>query len=289
MRLNSSLPNGLQFQSSSVLLSVIMASLNEQLNSFKKQMRNAPVLPQKRVVDQQSTGHSRESSPSPKKAKKANFVYSQPASTGMGTHSSTQLVHAVEYVKKQDKPIKLSDLEGYLSFPIAPLLPLLRNIDRIKINERDRTIEYVSIYNIYSAEDLLAFLRAQSTFQGVPVKQLKDGWSGCLDAIEELEKKQDILVLRTKKENLPRYVWANRGGPIHSIDTAFTDLWAKAKVPTASELPGALEKLGLKPTSVDPATVKKVVKPTETRKQKKPRRGKITNTHMRGVLKDYSM
>ncbi|KAA8903414.1 hypothetical protein TRICI_005704 [Trichomonascus ciferrii] len=273
-----------------------MSSLNDQLNSFKNKVKNAPTI-QRRVVDSGAAKRSHQDSSlstSPLKKKKtgnasSSIVYSQPKSTGVGTHSSTQLVHAVEYIKRQGKAVKLSDVEGYLSFPIQPLIPLLRNIDRIKLNEKEQTAQYVSVYNIYSAEDLLRYLHTQNTYQGVSVKQLKDGWNGCLDAVEQLEKEQKILVLRTKKENIPRFVWANKGGPLGGIDEAFTSLWATSKVPSSSELPGELEKAGLKPTSVDPATIKKAVKPTEERKQKKPRRGKITNTHLKGVLKDYGV
>ncbi|CAN6630676.1 transcription initiation factor IIE subunit beta [Trichomonascus vanleenenianus] len=266
-------------------------SLNDQLNSFRNKVRNAPTI-QKRVIQEPSNEKKRnidslQTAGTAAKKKKSNIVYSQPRSTGVGSHSSTQLVHAVEYIKRQDRKVKLSDVESYLSYPIAPLIPSLKRIDRIKINEADQTVEYVSIYNIYSADDLLRYLQGQPTFQGVAVKQLKDGWNGCNEAIETLESEQKIIVLRTKKENLPRYVWANIGGSIGGIDEAFTSLWSKAKVPSTSELPGALEKVGLKPTSVDPATIKKAVKKSESKKQKKPRRGKITNTHMSGILKDY--
>jgi transcription initiation factor TFIIE subunit beta len=160
------------------------------------------------------------------------------------------------------------------------------------VNEAQRTAQYVSVYDIYTPEELLKFLRAQKSFQGVPVRALKDGWSGCLDAIEQLEKSGKLLVLRTKKENAPRLIWANVGGPVGGIDDKFLDLWKHTKVPSASELPAALERARLKPTSVDPATVKHQSsnKKGEEKKQKKPRRSKITNTHLgRGILKDYGI
>lgn len=49
----------------------------------------------------------------------------------------------------------------------------------------------------------MTFLRSQQTFQGISVKQLKDGWNGCLVAIDELEKNGAILVLRTKRKIYP--------------------------------------------------------------------------------------
>jgi transcription initiation factor TFIIE subunit beta len=54
--------------------------------------------------------------------------------------------------------------------------------------------------------NLVTFLRSQQTYQGVPVKNLKDGWNGYVEAIDKLEKSKNIVVLRTKKENAPRYV-----------------------------------------------------------------------------------
>ncbi|ANB15698.1 Tfa2p [Sugiyamaella lignohabitans] len=284
-----------------------MSSLNDQLNSFRSKVRNAPTVA-KPVISDAAAARKRAASSlvakanpslnddksdlsdtSPAKKQKRSIVnYAQAANSGIGNHQSTQLVHAVEYIKRHDQPVKWKDIERYLSFPIEPLLKLMRNIDRIKIDDENQTASYVSEYNIYSADDLLSFLRAQKTFQGIQVKKLKDGWNGCLDAIDKLEKSEDIVVLRMKKENGPKYIWANTGGTIGGIDPAFTELWKKVKVPTASELPGLLEKAGLKPASVDPATVKKTNTPEKDRKQKKPRRGKITNTHLRGVLKDYS-
>lgn len=284
-----------------------MSSLNDQLNSFKNKVRHAPTI-QRRVVNntqESSNTTTTPTSPNKRKAadttttsttsstenkkKKPNFTYSQPSETGIGTHYSTQMVHALERIKTRDGPMPIIDIADYMSMPVDSLLPMLKAMHRIEVNEEKMTVEYVSIYNIYSAEDLMAYLQAQKTFQGIPVKSLKDGWNGCLAAIEKLEKEQKIVVWRTKKDNTPRYVWANTGGSIGGIDSAFTELWAKAKVPPTSDLPGELEKLGLKPTSVDPATIKKAPKAGDQRKQKKPRRGKITNTHMRGILKDYGV
>lgn len=277
-----------------------MSSLNDQLNSFRNKVKNAPVAPVKRVAENQASsgdyvakgrqyGHGSQGNISPPRKKRPTTIYSQPASTGVGTHYNTQLFHAVEYIKDAARPVSFNDIERYLNVPIQSILGLLRGVDRVRINESTRTAEYKSPYEIYNAEDLLRFLSAQPTFQGVSVKMLKDGWGGYLTAIEELEKSQDILVLRTKKENSPRYVWANRGGPIGSVSDDYVKLWASVRVPSASELPDLLDRAGLKPASVDPATIKKQQTPGDQRKQKKPRRGKMTNTHMRGMLKEYNI
>lgn len=214
----------------------------------------------------------------------------QKASSGgmSGSHLSTQLHLAVEYIKQHDSPVTVNKLQNYLSFDIsATLLPLLKEIDRIKFNAESNTLEYVSLHNIRSSDDLLNFLRSQPTFRGISVKELKDGWAGCLQAINELEEQNKILVLRNKKENTPRLVWANLGGELGLIDDEFCEMWTSVKLPDPDKLYQTLLDQGLKPTGADPQLIKKKPQQQE-KKQKKTRRGKVTNTHMKGILKDYS-
>ncbi|KAF6069656.1 TFIIE beta subunit core domain family protein, partial [Candida albicans] len=154
------------------------------------------------------------------------------------------------------------------------LLPLLNEIDRVKYDESKGTLEYVSLHNIRSSDDLLEFLRRQTTFKGTSVKELKDGWAGCVAAIDELESQGKIL-------------WANNGGELGYIDTEFKDMWDQVKLPEPDVLYQKLLDQGLKPTGADPNLIKKQPQQKE-KKQKKARRGKITNTHMKGILKDYS-
>lgn len=214
----------------------------------------------------------------------------QKASMGevSGSHLSTQLHLAVEYVKEHDEPIAVAKLLNYLSFDVSHnLLPLLREIDRIKYDPESNTLEYVSLHNIRDADDLLNFLRSQPTFKGTAVKDLRDGWAGCLQAITELEEQNKILVLPNKKDNTPRLVWANLGGDIGHIDEEFQEMWLGIKIPQADMLYQSLVEQSLKPTGEDPMLDKKMVHKQE-KKQKKARRGKITNSHMKGILKDYS-
>ena len=257
------------------------------------------IVPQGKPDNSSATGQKRDNggldgsnNTSPKRKKTAaSMAYSQAqaaANSASGRHLNTQVVDAVEYIKRADGPVPFENIAQYLSTNIDLLLPRLVNIDRIQINMAQKTAQYVSIYGIYTKEDLLTFLRRQETCQGISVKLLKDGWNGCLAAIEELEQNKQIIVIRTKKENTPRFVWANTGGPLGGIDEEFMDIWSKVKVPETPDLPAKLEEAGLKPTSVDPATVKSNKKTGNERKQKKPRRGKITNTHLGGLLKDYS-
>lgn len=68
---------------------------------------------------------------------------------------------------------------------------------------------YNAIYKINNSKDLLKYLDSQSTYKGMPVKDLKDGWPKCNIAINELEMTGKLIVLRTKKDNTPRYIWRN--------------------------------------------------------------------------------
>lgn len=54
-------------------------------------------------------------------------------------------------------------------------------------------------YILSSKADLLTLLRRHSPQGGLPVKKLRESWSGVNTAIEELEREGRILVTRTGK------------------------------------------------------------------------------------------
>lgn len=275
-----------------------MSDLSLQLSAFKNRIRNGPSVAVRRTVTPKpvtplSQEQPKRNAPSDAatevfKRQKLQDEASDGLGDASGIHLSTRLHLAVEHIKLQDAPVPIPQLEGHLSFDIRhTLLPLLKEIDRIKYDPATNTLEYMSLHNIRSAEDLLNFLRLQPTFKGTPVKELRDGWPGCLEAIAQLEEENKVLVLRNKKENSPRLVWANLGGEIGTISEEFVEQWNSIKVPDRENLYQVLVSNSLKPTGVDPHEVKKKPQQQE-RKQKKARRGKITNTHMKGILKDYS-
>jgi transcription initiation factor TFIIE subunit beta len=265
-----------------------MSNLLDNLNAFKSKVKTAPVLSTRTIK-----------SPTPPVPQKRRLLENddddnkdikRPSMDNSGTHLSTKLLLAVDYIKSKAKPVSIDALLSYLNLNDdtqgSKLVNLLINLDKMSYDKTNKTLEYVSIHNIKSKDELLSFLRNQPTFKGISVKELKDGWNGCIDAINELEEEDTILVQRTKKDNSPRLVWANVGGPLGIIDEEFVKSWQNVKLPERSELPGKLAKLGLKPASVDPNTIKKDVQ-QETKKRKQ-RKGKITNTHMAGILRDYS-
>ncbi|CDK25676.1 unnamed protein product [Kuraishia capsulata CBS 1993] len=278
-------------------------SFSAQINAFKKSLKtSSSTLPSARRVVEPVVQPKVETQPSPVKpqpikrdldednyAENSIAKRSKPTLQLAGSLLSTQLLHAVEYIKQHDNPIPLSSLERYLSYDVAQnLLPLLKNVNRIKYDPNLKTLEYVSLHNIRSSADLLGFLRAQPTFKGISVKDLRDGWPSCLASIDELEADNKILVLRTKKENAPRLVWPNYGGKLNVIDEEFVAMWNRIKIPEGDDLQLQLVENKLKPTSVDPSSIRRKPAANQDKKQKRPRRGKITNTHMKGILKDYS-
>lgn len=267
-----------------------MSELSAQLSAFKNKIRSGPSIPVARrppPVKPRAPEHAVSS------LKRVADHYEeatkrQKAAGPTGSRWSTQLHLAVEYIKEQNAPVAVPKLQSYLSFDITPtLLPLLKEVNRIKYNPNNNTLEYTSLHNINSPESLLEFLRTQPTFKGTPVKDLKDGWPGYLQAILDLEEEGKVIVLRTKKENTPRLVWPNLGGIIGTIDEEFRDRWGKIKLPHPDDMYRTLIDQSIKPTGADPQLMNKNPQQQE-KKKKKTRKGKITNTHMKGKLKDYS-
>jgi transcription initiation factor TFIIE subunit beta len=82
-------------------------------------------------------------------------------------------------------------------------------------------------------------------------------------------------------------VWYNDAKLNVTISDEFKEMYHGLKVPEANDLPGELEKVGMTPASVDPRGIRRVVVEKE-KKKKGRRRGKITNTHLVGILRDYN-
>lgn len=271
-----------------------MSDLSSQLSAFKNRIRNGPSVAVRRAVTPKPVAPVKEE---PKRSESSVALATQAFKRQRhneygpqvsGAHLLTRLHLAVEYIKQQDAPVAVQTLASYLAFDIRELLlPLLQEIDRIKYDPAAQTLEYMSLHNIRTLDDLVNFLRLQPTFKGTSVKELRDGWAGCFEAVAQLEEEDKIIVLRNKKENAPRLVWANMGGEIGAIDDDFVAQWNRIRIPDRDNLYQALVDNSLKPTGADPHEVVKKPQQQE-RKQKKARRGKITNTHMKGILKDYS-
>lgn len=229
----------------------------------------------------------------------ADIVYSQPANTGTGKDIMTQVVFAVEHMKNKDVPLKFSDIQSYLSLHrqghdqayIHALRRILQSHEKVEYDPQgakgEGTFRFRPPHNIRSAEQLLQKLQAQPTAQGMSVRELREGWPNIVEAINNLEKEGKLLVTRNKKDDHPRMVWANDPSLVHHFDPEFRQIWEKVKVPDQQTVAEELEKAGITPTSKHKPVKQRTN--MEHKKVKKPRRsGKTTNTHMAGILRDYS-
>jgi transcription initiation factor TFIIE subunit beta len=232
-----------------------------------------------------------------RKREEPQVPYSQPASTGFGQEIMTQVVYAVDHMKEKDKPLSFKEIINYLSLQnaadhdIRTLRHILRTHNRVRFdpkgNNGEGSYSYKPIHNVKSADELKAYLQNRNTAQGVSVKELKDGWKGADKVIAELERKHEILVTHLKKDNQAKMVWQNDPSMTHKVDEQFHKMWHTKSVPSdPEEVRQKLEAAGLKPASEAKRAV--ATKPKEKRRKVARRSGKTTNTHMMGILRDYS-
>ena len=285
-----------------------MSYLDNQLSAFKSNLTSSSnKISNKRTVAAQSTS-SPSHAPSQasvssknelkrKRPEPTNVVYSQPQDTGKGTELITQVTYAVEYLKSKGTPQKLSDLLSYLSVQYTNdqwkrnLRRALQTHSRVNYDQfgsgGEGTYSFRPTHNIQSGDQLLGYLQAQPTAQGLNVRELKDGWPDVENTIDALEAQRKLLVIRNKKDDHPKLVWLDDPSLTVHIDDEFKSIWYKIKLPEPGALADELERAGLTPTNKARGAKTKVN--VQEKKNKKPRRsGKTTNTHMMSVLRDYS-
>lgn len=288
-----------------------MTSLDAQLAAFKHRAQNQPVLPRAVVKTVQKVdsplfspisfppspsevGSTPEPGQPPRKRqKKSPVVYSQPRDTGVGQHLYTQLTYAVDYLKHHSEPISAERIASYLSLPMVSreFITSLQNNSRITYHADTDLYEFRPLHNIRNKSSLLTTLANQPRGEGLSIKEIKDGYPNVEDDLTSLEFEEGhILVIRGKKDGLARMVWYNDPKLNVTISEEFKEIYHGLKVPEAGDLPRELEKLGMMPASVDPRTMKKGVAENskEAKKRRGRRRGKITNTHLVGILRDYT-
>jgi transcription initiation factor TFIIE subunit beta len=192
-------------------------------------------------------------------------------------------------LQRSDQRRSIDEIYSYLSIePIPTLETLLRQHEKIDYDEDTGTYAFRPIHNIRSSADLLHYLKQHRGGKGLPVKELVEGWPSVLDELDELEQGRLVLVL-PGKDGTPRFVFGNDPADDMPVDDEFREQWHGIALPTRSELVHELEKAGLKPASVDPATVKGPRAPAKPKaKAKRPRKMRITNTHLPGILREYS-
>lgn len=292
-------------------------SLNASLNKFRSEMSDAT---SRNIAHSRpsSTAPARTSTPKPDANGKRthNEAFPKPATATTdvnhagGSEILTHVVAAIKYLKDKDmKAVPFTNIIDYLSLAndqenMKPLIrrALLHNngvtyLSKTESGNGKESFKYKPKHPVTNAEELTAYLARLPQADGVEVKDLKDGWPDCADYLDELERAGSILVSRNKKDNTPKKVWTD--SPSYHIlnsatqqpkkaDDDFGEMWAKIKLPGSEmELRTELEKANLTPSS----QVKEVRKVEAKRKEKRRinrKGGKTTNSHMMGILKDYS-
>lgn len=276
-----------------------MSYLQNQLNSTRKTLAS---LGNKTLAAQPTSTPSPAATSSQNDRKRPRpdasaVVYSQPADTGTGKEIMTQVIYAIDYLKTKNAPLVMHDILSYLSLQYTDsgykqtIHRILRHHDKVEYDPKgangDGTFRFRPIHNIRTGDQLLKFLQSQPTAQGLNVRELRDGWPNVEETINDLESERKLLVTRNKKDDHAKMVWANDPSLRQHIDEEFRVIWEKIRVPDEETVTAELEKAGLATTSKS-----KIVKnrpKVEQKKTKKPRKGgKTTNTHMTGILRDYS-
>jgi transcription initiation factor TFIIE subunit beta len=313
------LPNSpLLAQNLSLYCSIIMSSyLDKQQEAFKSNVISAaPKVSNKRTLaappasapspapSNASNTSRNENKDAKRKRESQNVVYSQPAATGYGTEAFTQVTYVIDFLKKKDEPKSFREILEYLSQVHVEekkkklIAAILKQHDRVRWIPDPQlatqtwdsgTFMHRPLINVRTKKDLIAYLQNKPDAQGVSVKDLKDGWLECEEAIDDLERDHKILVTRTKKDNHARMVWSNDPTLVHNIDFEFQDMWHKTELPSVDDLVRKLQDAGQKPASEDPSKRVKLPPKAKEKKKKAPRKGgRTTNTHMEHLLKDYS-
>lgn len=230
-------------------------------------------------------------------------VWSQPAATGYGSEQFTNVTYVIEFLKKKSEPKTFKEILEYLSQVGMPesekkkMVSILKKHGRVlhrpdlslNIQSWDSgTYEHRPKLPVRSSESLIAYLQGLGSAQGILVKDIKDGWPDCVDAIDDMEQEHRLLVTRTKKDNLPRMVWLDDPTLWHSVDLEFHQMWKNSgELPSVDEVVRKLQEAGQKPASEDPSKrVKAAPKAKEKKKRAARRGGKTTNTHMAHLLRD---
>ena len=285
-----------------------MSYLDNQISAFKSNLTSSS----NKLSSKRTAAAHTNATPSPaplqasiavnndlkrKRVQPDNTVFSQPKDTGTGSHIITQVTYALDKLKEKNDSWTWQRLSEYLSLHGREkgyghtLKTILIKHDKVNYKEVDGKgkdeFSFRPIHNIRSADELLGHLQSQRTAQALSVKDLKDGWHGALDAIDSLEKQGKLSVTRHKKDDSARFVWLNDPSLFFSIDQEFQTMWQKIKLPEPGALADELEREGLTPANKSRSVKVKPVK--QENKTKRARKGgKTTNTHMAGVLRDYS-
>ncbi|KAK4977988.1 hypothetical protein LTR42_002363 [Elasticomyces elasticus] len=147
------------------------------------------------------------------------------------------------------------------------------------------SFKYRPLHPVMNGDELRDYLARLDSASGVSVKDLKDGWPDCIPTLTLLESRGEILVRRNLKDGTPHRVYPDNPAWHLTTPVDAKNPGAEHKIMDIS--PDFLQGAGLVPTSAV-KEIKGVGGKKKERKRVERRNAKKTNTHMAGVLKDYS-
>lgn len=217
-----------------------------------------------------------------------------------GAEIMTHMVYAIGYLKERFPAAStFPDILNFLSLPsdlqkhshlIKRALvdnPRIAIVPKHESPNGKESFRYQPTHPVTNSEELKTYLARQPTAAGIAVRELKDGWPNCVSEIDALAAKHEVLVVRQKKDNAPKTVYADSPTFYVHMDSDFVDFWNRSKLPASeADLRLELEKANLTPTSQVKETMKGKVQKKEKRKVNR-RGGKTTNLHMMGILREY--
>ncbi|KAI1366933.1 hypothetical protein F5Y08DRAFT_300070 [Xylaria arbuscula] len=232
--------------------------------------------------------------------------------TDFGTHMMTQLTYVVDFLKSKRTSKALQEILDHLTLHNLPeqqqkvFVKLMQSHSRIGYIPAPKTAKGATadqqlptwrtgkyqfkakIPGVHNKVTLLEHLQRKTDASSLSVKDLKDGWPDCDQAITELENEHKILVVRTKKDNHAKFVWLDDPRLSHTVDPEFLNMWHRVELPHADDMVRKLLALGQKPASEAPSNNAKAPgKAAKKRKTTRPPKHQ-SNAHMAHLLKDYS-
>ncbi len=156
----------------------------------------------------------------------------------------------------------------------------------VAVNKKDHTYCYKPPYDIRTSDQLIAHFQKQTDTTFINVSDLKKGWADCDAVIDKMEQQHRLIVIRHKKDNAPRVIWADDASLHAPLDQEFIDLWTSIPLSSKDDVVRYLKQSGR--ITAGQIAENKAAAQTKAKARKSRQSTKQTNKHMAGLFKDYS-
>ena len=163
---------------------------------------------------------------------------------------------------------------------------ILERSHEVSFNKKEHTYCYKPPYDIRSSEQLIAHFQKQTDTTFINVSDLKKGWPDCEAVIDKMEQQHRLIVIRHKKDNAPRVIWADDASLHAPLDQEFIDLWTSIPLSSKDDVVRYLKQSGR--ITAGQVADNKATAQTKAKVRKSRQSTKQTNKHMAGLFKDYS-